>query len=238
MKALTTILLAALLGALTGLSGCNPGDSRGTERWVTTEDTNVEIDWDAVGKAYKEAEGPEDFERRINEIYAGDEVVSVAVKDQDEKTQVVTGFFDKNKSGSVDEGEQIFTLQREITGENSGNYQVMGHGPYAGYRSPMWDIAAGMVMGSMISRALMPGYSPLYTRGYTTSPSRMSTLRSQRSGFRAANPGKFKKSNTGRSYGSKGNKWGSRPRPARRFGGGGRFGVRSKPKRQRVRLAS
>src|SRR5690606_5279165 len=83
-------------------SACGDPAPRGNDRWVVTENSAVEIDWDAIAKAYREAEGPEDLERRINEIYAGDEVISIAVRDVDEKTQQVSGFFDRNSNGRED----------------------------------------------------------------------------------------------------------------------------------------
>src|SRR3954468_24087273 len=101
-------LLAAALGLLlaTSASGCGTEDRR-TERWATTENTNVKLDWDKVNEAYKQAEGPEDLERRFNEIYGGSEIISVSVHDVDDKSQVVTGFFDKDKDGKVSEPEKI-----------------------------------------------------------------------------------------------------------------------------------
>src|SRR6185503_10990250 len=97
----TKLLASALIGALViGGAGCAP-DKDVVDRWATTENTNVKIDWDKVNEAYKQANGPEDLEKRINEIYEGDEIISIAVADQDDKTQVITGFFDKNKSGNV-----------------------------------------------------------------------------------------------------------------------------------------
>jgi hypothetical protein len=224
--------MVALLAV--GLPACNGG---GTDRWVTTENSQVDIDWDAVGEAYKQAEGPEDFERRVNEIYAGDEVVSVSVKDSDASTQLVTGFFDKDEDGSVDEGEEIFTITRSVTGEGSGNYQIAGHGHYAGYHSPVWDIATGMLLGSMISRAFMPGYTPMYSQPYTTPASRRGELVSQRNSYRAANPEKFQRaSKSGRSYGRQGGGFGGgRSTPAPR--GGGRFGARRPATKPVVMLA-
>jgi hypothetical protein len=235
---------AALAIGAGGLSACEPPD-RGNDRWVTTENTNVEIDWDAIHKAYLEAEGPEDLERRVNEIYTGDEIISVSVRDADAKSQVVTGFFDRNHSGTVDDDEKIFSINREITGEESGQVQIEGHGHYAHYRSPMWDIASGMLLGSMISRAFMPTYAPMYTTAYTTSPSRVSSLKTQRSTYRANNPGKFAKSSrSGRSYGSKGSAFGSKSStPTRsttrtRSFGGGRFGLGDRGARKRRRLTA
>jgi hypothetical protein len=228
---------------MVAVPGCNE-QSKTTDRWVTTENTNVDIDWDAVAEAYKQAEGPEDFEQRVNEIYTGDEVISVAVRDVDDKTQVVTGFFDENGNGQVEDGEKIFSLNREIASEDKGHMQIQGYGHYAGYHSPMWDIAGGMLLGSMISRAFMPGYRPMYTQPYVTSVDRRGALVSHRDSYRAANPDKFRQgssSRSGRSYGRKGGAFGggsptpSRPRaaPSR---GGGRFGARRPVGRKVIRL--
>jgi hypothetical protein len=191
--------LVALLSAfaLTG-AGCEtPPQAR--ERWATTQNTNVKIDWDKVNAAYKAADGPTDLERRINEIYEGDEVISIAVQDLDGGTQVVTGFFDHGGDGKVDEAEKIFTIQRGITGEGSAQYQTQGYGAYHGYSSPFFSIVSGMVVGSMLSNMFMPGYAPMYRQPYMTSAARSGDLRSQRSGYRAQHPDRFaKRSKTGK----------------------------------------
>lgn len=217
------LLAAALAVVIAGAgAGCDSGPER-VERWATTENTNVKIDWDKVNEAYKQAEGPEDLEKRINEIYAGDEVISVAVQDEADKTQVVTGFFDKNKSGSVDEGEKIFTIKRVPTGEGTAQYQTTGHGAYYGYHSPLLSIASGMLLGSMMSSMFMPRYVPVYTQPYVTPGSRVNTLASNRASFRAANPGQFgPRSQSGRSYGGASST--SRSGGGFRRGGGG-FGL-------------
>lgn len=216
------ILPALLTGALAGAPACQSSE---TERWVTTSNTNVEIDWDAVAKAYKEAEGPADFERRVNEIYTGDEIISVSVVDKDNKSQVVTGFFDNNSSGALDEGEKIFEITRNITGEG-GEYQVTGHGAYAGYHSPMLSVMTGMMLGSWMMGAFSPTYIP--AQPYTTPPTRREALAQQRSAYRAANPSKFstpRASQSGRSYGSQGRDFKPRSTPSR-SGGGVRFGAK------------
>jgi hypothetical protein len=232
-----------LLGAAMAVAmvAAVPACDGGTDRWVTTEDSTVDLDWDAVGTAYKEAEGPEDFERRVNEIYTGDEVISVSVQDTDEKTQIVTGFFDKNEDGNVADEEKIFTIQRDITGAESGQYQIAGHGPYAGYHSPVWDIAMGMMMGSMMSRMFMPGYSPMYRTPYTTPASSRGALAAQRNTWRQNNPDKFRaqQSKSGRSYGKKGGGFGggqSAPPPRAPSRGGGRFGIARASAKPVVRL--
>jgi hypothetical protein len=218
----TKVLATALILALTTAGmGCSPDEPKKVDRWATTENTNVKIDWDKVNQAYKDASGPEDLEKRINEIYEGDEIISIAVADETDKTQVVTGFFDKNKSGSVDEGEKIFTIKREPTGEGEAKVQTVGHGAYAGYVSPFWTIASSMMMGAMISSMFMPSYAPM---AYTTNQGRIGQLQNQRSNYRAANPQRFgPRSQTGRQYGGKPSS------PTRSSGGrssgGGRFGL-------------
>jgi hypothetical protein len=223
-------LLAAALALAVPLSACESRDDK-VERWATTENTNVQIDWDKVNQAYRDASGPEDLEKRINEIYEGDEVISIAVADQDDKTQVVTGFFDKNSNGSVEDDEKIFTIKREPTGEGKAQVQTVGYGPYAGYHSPVWDIAMGMVMGSMISNMFMPSYVPYR---YVTHPTRIGGLHAERASYRQANPAKFgPRSQSGRRYGG-----GTVTKPTSRWGtgrpsgggggyrsGGGRFGL-------------
>jgi len=228
-KILAAILSAAVISG--GATGCK--DDEGTERWATTEDTNVAIDWDKVNQAYKDAEGPEDLEKRINEIYEGKEVISISVQDGDAKTQVVTGFFDKNQSGAVDEGEKIFTIKRDITGEGAAQYQTQGYGHYGYYHSPMLSIASGMILGSMLSSAFSPRYMPMYTQPYTTSAARAGSLGQQRSSYRAANPSRFSKpSKTGRSYGGSP----SKSRGGGGFRGGGRFGLARKGRTTRPEL--
>lgn len=219
-----TRVLAAFLGLsllVGGAGAACSNDESGNERWATTENTNVKIDWDKVNEAYKLAEGPEDLEKRINEIYEGDEIISVSVKDENDKTQVVTGFFDKNTDGKVDEAEKIFTIKRELAGTEA-KYQTSGHNHYYGYSSGFMPLVSGMVMGAMISSMFMPSYVPMYGAGYVTSSNRVAALSSQRSGYRAANPSRFSRpSQSGRSYGG-----GKSSGGTSRSRGGSRFGVR------------
>ena len=218
-----TKLLAAVLALAVPFAGagCAPDQER-IDRWATTENTNVKIDWDKVNEAYKQAEGPEDLEKRINEIYEGDEIISVSVKDEDDKTQVVTGFFDKNTDGKVDDAEKVFTIKRDLEGKEA-KYQTVGYGPHYGYyTSPFYSVASGMLMGMAISSMFSPTYVPVYRTAYVTSPSRASAISSHRSSYRAANPSRFSKSSsTGRSYGGGRSSGGTT-----RSRGGSRFGVR------------
>lgn len=220
-----TRALAAFLGLSLTVAGTGAGCSseKTTDRWATTENTTVKIDWDKVNEAYKAADGPADLERRINEIYEGDEIISVSVRDDDDKTQVVTGFFDNNKDGKVDEAEKIFTIKR-VPSNGEAKYQTVGHGAYGYYSSPLLGIASGMAMGMMMSSMFAPAYRPMYTTPYVTNPTRVAEISSQRSSYRASDPARFSKSSrTGRSYGGGTSSGGSTPRAR----GGTRFGIRS-----------
>ncbi|MBL9106597.1 MAG: hypothetical protein JNL82_37095 [Myxococcales bacterium] len=230
-RGLTRRSLVVALAASVALGGVTACGAPGNDRWVVTENTTVEIDWDAINQAYRDAEGPEDFEQKVNEIYTGDEIISISVRDADDKSQVVTGFFDKDGDGKVSEPEKIFTIQRDLVGADKAQYQIAGYGPYHGYHSPMWDIASGMMMGMFLSSMFSPGYRPMYVTPYTTSPARQAALSQHRSSYRAANPGKFAKSSSGRSYGNRGGAWGSGGSGRRRSGGS--FGVR-RPAARRV----
>jgi len=220
----TRLLAAALSVLLVGSAGVGCSSDSRPERWATTENTNVKLDWDKVNEAYKNAEGPEDLERRINEIYGGSEIISIAVQDVDDKAQVVTGFFDKDKDGKVSDPEKIFTIKRDLKGSEA-QYQTQGYGAYYGYTSPFYSMASGMLMGAMLSSAFRPSYVPMYTTPYVTSSARASQLGSHRSSYRAANPSRFSKpSQSGRTYG--GSKATSGPSR-----GGSRFGVATRGRR-------
>lgn len=200
MMSKTRFLAAALAVGLLGATGCE--QERKVERWVTTENTTVRIDWDRINEAYKQASGPEDLEKRVNEIYEGDEVISISVQDQDDKTQVVTGFFDKNADGQVADAEKVFSIKREPTGEGTAQYQTTGYGPYYGYHSPFISIASGMLMGSLISSMFMPNFVPAYSRPYVTPANRIGDLHSSRANYRASSDRVGPRSQSGRSYGS------------------------------------
>jgi hypothetical protein len=215
----TKLLASALILALiTAATGCSPDEPKKVDRWATTENTNVDIDWNKVNEAYKQANGPEDLEKRINEIYEGDEVISISVKDEADKTQVVTGFFDKDKSGTVEDAEKIFTIKREPTAEGA-QVQTTGYGPYAGYHSPFFSIVSGMLVGSMISSMFMPSYVPM---AYTTSGSRVDNLRQSRAAYRQQHG---TASRSGRNYGTPSRQSAPTRSSGGRSSGGGRFGL-------------
>jgi hypothetical protein len=106
----------------------------------------------------------------------------------------------------------------------------------------VFDIAAGMLLGSMISRAFMPGYRPMYSQPYVTAPARRGELVAHRDAYRQANPDKFRagqQSRSGRAYGRRGGGFGGGRAPTRGLPrGGGRFGLARPATRRVIRLGA
>jgi hypothetical protein len=199
-------LVATVLALAVPIVGCGSSQSEVVEPWPETtnaggsESPTAKIDFEAISQAYKEANSPEDFEQRVNEIYQGDEIVSIAVEDQNDQTQLVTGFIDKNGNGTVDEGEKIFTINRTPTG--SGEQQTaqsvttgytydvgVGYVPY--YTSPYYPLVwgTGLAVGAMAAMAWRgAAYAPYR---YATSAARVGALSMYRGNYRAANPQRF-----------------------------------------------
>jgi hypothetical protein len=178
------------------------------EAWPETQNagggtatSDAKLDFEAISKAYREAESPEDFEQRVNEIYTGDEIVSIAVEDQNDQTQLVTGFIDKNGNETVDEGEKIFSIKRTPTGseeQQTAQYVTTGYsydvgvGYYPYYTSPYYPLAWGagtVAVGAMAAMAWRgAAYAPYR---YATSAARVGALNTYRGHYRAANPQRF-----------------------------------------------
>ena len=89
------------------------------------------------------------------------------------------------------------------------------------------SIATGMLLGHMMSTMFMPSYMPMYTQGYATPPNRVAAINQSRSQHRAANPSKYQRSQSGRTYNrpSSGTRPTGRSSGGGRMGGGGRFGL-------------
>lgn len=199
-------IVASVLALAVPIAGCGSSQSEAVEPWPETENAGGEtaatsqIDFDAISKAYREASSPEEFEQRVNEIYEGDDIVSIAVEDQDDQTQLVTGFIDKNGNGTMDEGEKIFSIKRTPTGsgeEQTAQYVTTGYsyevgvGYYPYYTSPYYPLVwgTGLAVGAMAAMAWRgAAYAPYR---YATSAARVGALNSYRAGYRASHPQRF-----------------------------------------------
>lgn len=138
MKTWTSRLLTlALMTSLTtvGCSGRQERDAARSEHYTSpvVEGAAQRINLDEVQKAFWESKGKDfnawmgAFEKRVNEIYEGKEVVSVDATRKDGKL-LVTGFIDKDeKPGFAGNDDKLFTIEQ--TGEAAGNempYRVGG----------------------------------------------------------------------------------------------------------------
>jgi hypothetical protein len=169
---LSAICSAALSVVL--LSGCvytHTAQTPQKERYVspTIEGAQQRINLDEVEKAFFSTKGNDlnswmsGFEKRVNEIYEGEEVVSIDATRETGKLQV-TGFIEKNKEPGFQNGEdKLFSLEQ--TGDVVNNqmpYRVNDqHGtPYSqGHYSLLNNpIIEALVIGNLLSGLMGPRY--------------------------------------------------------------------------------
>lgn len=185
-RALLSISLMAFV-----LAGCTVSNhQRSTsERYVSPQIEGAEsrINLEEVEKAFFNTKANDlnswmgAFEKRVNEIYEGTEVVSIDATRETGKLNV-TGFVEKNKQPGFQTGEdKLFALQQ--TGnvvDNKMPYQVTDQNgqPYNQGHYSLFDnpIIQGLVIGNLLSSAFGPRY---YTPFATTT-----ILRDHRNGFR------------------------------------------------------
>jgi hypothetical protein len=128
------LIIYAFAGTLVpSLTSCSL--SGPTERYVSphVEGEAAKINLDAVQKAFWETKGGDlntwmgNFEKRVNEIYDGKEIVSIDATRQNGHL-VVTGYIDsQKKQGYVTGDEKLFTIEQ--TGDAVNNqmpYRVSG----------------------------------------------------------------------------------------------------------------
>ncbi len=140
--------------------------------------SKLNLDVDAVSKAFETAKSPQEFEKKVNEIYTGDEIISIAVKNTGEKKQSVVLYIDSNpQNAKIDKGEKLLAFNRDFdTESNKSSYTRTGYGPYGYYshHSPIYYAAIGVFTYWALSRSF-----------YRTPMSSYSTIRSRRNSHRS-----------------------------------------------------
>ncbi len=184
-KSMFSITLLSLL-----LTGCGVQSHKTTERYVspTIEGATQRINLDEVEKAFFSTKGKDlpawmsAFEKRVNEIYEGSDVVSVDATRDTGKLKVV-GFVDKNKEPGYQEGEdKLFSLEQtgdvvndkmpyQVSDER-GNPYHQGH--YSLFGNPF---VQALVIGHMFN-----SFGPRYYTPYA----QHSVLQNHRNGFRGS----------------------------------------------------
>jgi hypothetical protein len=185
----------ALAGATTVLSSCVYAGSytyepQRTEHYVspTIEGASQRINLDEVEKAFFNTKGNDlnswmsAFEKRVNEIYEGSDIVSIDATRATGKLNI-TGFVDKNKQPGFQDGDdKLFAMEQ--TGDVVNNqlpYRISDErgrayhdGSYSLLNNP---IVQGLVVGSLFNHFFGPRYYTPY--------SHVSVLRDYRNTFRA-----------------------------------------------------
>ena len=87
--------MAALAGAslLAGPVAVACSQEPSYEEWAATDGAAGRINLDEIQNAFKKADNPTDFEKRVNEIYEGDGIVLIRV-DQDGDRMTLEGWED------------------------------------------------------------------------------------------------------------------------------------------------
>lgn len=156
--------------------------SSDSEQWAETSGQAGQINLEAVEEAMKDSKDVTEFEKRVNEIYTGDEMVLVEVKNEGEE-QLVSGYADLNDNLQIDydQDEKLFTFRRWFeNGEN--RYEMRGHGVNSYYYHP-YPPGSGLLTTYLLWSALTrPMYStvPIY---YTPVPDRQN-IRTYRTQYR------------------------------------------------------
>ncbi len=164
-------------GSLISLGAC----SSRREQWAETSGKAGQINMEAVDEALKKSENVSDFEKRVNEIYMGEEMVLIEVKNQG-REQLVSGYADLNENNQIDqdEDEKLFTFRRWYDGDNP-RYETRGYGVNSYYHHvypPGMNLLTTYMLVNALSRRTAPGYY------YSTIPSDVVVIRNYRTDYR------------------------------------------------------
>lgn len=181
-------ILSVLCIALT-VTGCAKSN---VEHYVSNQPeiqmNTSKINLDEVQKAFFESKGTDfktwmgAFEKRVNEIYDGEEIVSIDATRENNKL-VVTGYIDNKKEpGFQKDDQKLFAIEQ--TGEVVNNdmpYRVANHDGtthYEGHRSILDNPFIQMMMFSHMMN--------MWGGRYHTPYDRFGTLGSQRTAWRSS----------------------------------------------------
>jgi len=167
-------------GSLLAVGGCSK-----REQWAETSGKAGQINMEAVDKAMKKSKDVSEFEKKVNEIYTGDEMVLIEVKNEG-REQLVSGYADLNNNLEIDynSDDKLFTFRRYFEGEGGKpRYEMRGYGVNSYYHHP-YPYGMNMLGTYMLVSALSrPMYmAPTYV--YHTSATRAGGLRTSRASYR------------------------------------------------------
>jgi hypothetical protein len=183
-------------GGLLVIGGC----SSKSEQWAETSGQAGHINLEAVEDAMKKSKDVTEFEKKVNEIYQGDEMVLIEVKNEAKGEQLVSGYADLNDNGKIDydNDEKLFTFRRwSENGAQRGSMQGYGVNSYYNNLFPAgMNFLTTWMLFSALSR---PMYSvPMYQ----TTMGDAQGLRNYRSTYRGT-PSYRDQINTNRQFESR-----------------------------------
>ena len=170
----------AATGVIAGGSVLSLGACSKREQWAETSGKAGQINLEAVEKAMQTSKDVTEFEKRVNEIYTGDEMVLVEVKNEG-REQLVSGYADLNNDLEIDNSDdKLFTFRRWYEGDNP-RYEMRGHGVNSYYHHP-YPMGTNLLTTYLLVSALT---RPMYmTPMYRTTRADRQTTRQYRNNYR------------------------------------------------------
>ena len=164
-------------GSLISLSAC----AGRREQWAETSGKAGQINLEAVEKAMQKSKDVSEFEKRVNEIYTGEEMVLIEVRNEG-REQLVSGYADLNNNLEIEPGEdeKLFTFRRWQEGDNP-RYEMRGYGVNSYYHHPYPSGMNLLTTYLLVSALTRPMYM---TQVYHTTAVQRQTTRSDRASYR------------------------------------------------------
>lgn len=163
----------AATGIIAGGSMISLGACSKREQWAETSGKAGQINMEAVEKAMEKSKDVSEFEKKVNEIYTGKEMVLVEVENKG-KEQLVSGYADLNNNLKIDSDsdDKLFTFRRWFEGDKP-RYEMRGHGMNSYYHHPYPAGTNLLTTYLLVSALTRPRYAmPVY---HTTMGQRQAT---------------------------------------------------------------
>lgn len=173
--------VSAIAGVACGGNG-KSAEGTSADQWVQTDGAAGRINLDDVHDAYKDAFDKDGFqvskfEKRVNEIYEGDNIVLIQVEQQGDQV-VVAGWEDLNANKALDTttDDKLFSITQKL--EDNSSYETRGYGANSYYlnSSPFNGFFTGLLLGNLLSGGRTT---------YVTSPVAYDSLHSSRTAYRS-----------------------------------------------------
>lgn len=166
-------------GSVFLVSSCSQKD----EQWAETVGKAGYINLEAVEEAMQKSKDVSEFERRVNEIYQGEELILIEVKNLENGEQIVSGYADLNDNKKIDydEDEKLFSFRRWYEdGQPRG--EMRGYGVNSYYYHPYppgFDFLTTWLLFSALTR---PTFMTIPV--YHTTISEVDAIRRYRDSYR------------------------------------------------------